>query len=92
MLTTLTSFDQVINNAQTDFRTLKVWFYHKFLVLNPQKCHFMTLGNGENLCNFACNDIPITNSLSVKILGLIIDNNLDFSDQISEYLFIVSLI
>ena len=92
MLTTLTSFDQVINNPQTDFRTLKVWFYRKFLVLNPQNCHFMTPGNGENLCNFACNDITITNSLSVKILGLIIDNNLDFSDQISEYLFIVSLI
>ena len=39
------TFDQVINNLQTDFRTLKVWFYDNFLVLNPKKCHFMTPGN-----------------------------------------------
>ena len=30
---------------------------------------------------FTCDDIIITNSLSEKILGLTIDNNLDFSDQ-----------
>ena len=33
------TFDQVINNLQTDFLTLKVWFYDNFLVLNPKKCH-----------------------------------------------------
>ena len=27
------TFDQVINNLQADFRTLKVWFYDNFLVL-----------------------------------------------------------
>ena len=89
MLTTITSlfvtktFDQVINNLQTDFRTYKVRFYN-FLVLNPQKCHFMTLGNGNNLCKFSCDDIIIKNSLSEKILGLTINNNLDFSDHISN--------
>ena len=30
------TFDQVINNLQTDFRKLKVWFYDTFLVLNPK--------------------------------------------------------
>ena len=40
------TFDQVINKLQTEFGTLKVWFYDNFLVLNPRKCHFMTLGNG----------------------------------------------
>ena len=70
------TFDQVINNLQTDFRTYKVRFYN-LLVLNPQKCHFMTLGNGNNLCKFSCDDIIIKNSLSEKILGLTINNNLD---------------
>ena len=37
-----------------------------------------------NLCNFTCDDIIIRNSLLEKILGLIIDNNLDFSDYISN--------
>ena len=37
------SIDQVINNLQIDFHTLKVRFYDNFLVLNPKKSHFMTL-------------------------------------------------
>ena len=45
----LTTTQLVINNPQTDFRTLKVWFYDNFLALNPQKCHFTTLANGGNL-------------------------------------------
>ena len=90
MLTTIPSFlvkktfDQVINNLQTDFRTLKVWFYDNFLILKSKNCHFMTLGNGNNLCDFSCDDIIIKNSLSEEILGLTIDNNLDFSDHISN--------
>ena len=54
------------------------------MVLNPQKCHFMTLGNVNNLCDFSCDDIIIKNSLSEKILGLTIDYNLDFNDHISN--------
>ena len=38
----------------------------------------------SNICSFACNDTIIKNSLSEKILGLTIDNNLDFSDHISK--------
>ena len=44
----------------------------------------MTLGNGNNLCDFSCDDIIIKNSLLEKILGLTINNNLDFSDNISN--------
>ena len=78
------AIDQVINNLQTDFHTLKVRFYDNFLVLNPKEYHFMTLGNGNNIFNFACNDTIIKNSLLEKILGLAINNNLDFSDPISN--------
>ena len=84
------TFDQVINNLQTDFRALKAWFYDNLLVLNPKKClnskkyHFWTLGNGNNFCDFSRDDIIIKNCLLEKILGLTIDNNLDFSDHISN--------
>ena len=43
MLTTIPSFlvkktlFQVINNLQTEFRTIIVWFYDNFFVLNPNK-------------------------------------------------------
>ena len=65
-------FTTIINNLQTTFRTLKVWFYDNFLVLNSKKCHFMTLRNRNNLCNFSCDDIIIKNSLSVRILRLFV--------------------
>ena len=42
----------------------------------------MTFGNGNNFYYFSCDDIKLKNSLSEKILGLTIDNNLDFSDHI----------
>ena len=58
------TFDQVINNLRTDFRTLKVSLFDNVLVLSPKKCHFMTLGNDNNLCDFSCDDIIIKNSLS----------------------------
>ena len=38
---------------------------------------------GATLCNFSCDDTIIKNSLSEKILGLIIDNA-DFSDHTSN--------
>ena len=44
----------------------------------------MSLGNGNNLGNFSSGDIIIKNSLSGKMLGITIDNNLDFSDYISK--------
>ena len=44
----------------------------------------MTLGNDNNLCDFSSDDIIIKNSLSQKILGLTTDDNLDFSDHISN--------
>ena len=77
------TFAQVINHLQTDFHTLKVWFYDNFLVSNPKNCHFLTLGNGSNLCDFSRDDIIIKNSSSEKT-GFTIDNNLDFNDYISN--------
>ena len=44
----------------------------------------MTLGNGNNLCDFSCDDIIVKNSLSDKFFRLTIENNLDFSDHISN--------
>ena len=53
-------------------------------MLNLKKCHFLTLGNGSNLCNFSCDDITTKKSVSKKTLGLIIGSNLDFGDHVSN--------
>ena len=44
----------------------------------------MIHGNGNNLCNFACDDTIIKDRLLEKILGLTVDNNLSLSDHISN--------
>ena len=44
----------------------------------------MTVGNGNNLCDFSCDDRIIKNSLLEEILGFTIDNNLKFNDHISN--------
>ena len=49
-----------------------------------RKFHFMALGNGSNLSDFSGDDKIINNSLSMKILVRTTDNNLNFSDHISN--------
>lgn len=70
--------------AETCSYTL-IHLKYRFMItscLESQICHFMAFGNGNNLCNFSCDEIIIKSSLSEKILGLSIENNLDFSDHI----------
>ena len=49
----------------------------------PKNVFLWLMEMGATLCNFSCDDLIIKNSLSEKILGLIIDNA-DFSDHISN--------
>ena len=76
----LSRFWQRIANLRK-FLPLK---YSIFKLTFAYSCHFTTLGNRNHRCNFACDDIIIKKSFSEKILRLTIDNNLDFSDHISN--------
>ena len=59
------TFDQVINNLQIDFRTLKVWLYHNFLALNLKRCFLWLLEIGANKENNL--DFSITSLIYVKL-------------------------
>ena len=75
------TFDEVTRKLQNDFLILDEWFFNNFLVLNSDKCHFMTLGTPNTLSNFKCKNITITTS--EKLLGVIIDNKLDFAEHLN---------
>ena len=77
------TFDEVTKKLQNDFLILDEWFFNNFLVLNSDKCHFMTLGTPNTLPNFKCKNITIKNSASEKLLGVIIDNKLDFTEHLN---------
>ena len=49
--------------------------------MNSDKFHFMTLGKPNTLHNFKCKNITIKNSASEKLLGVIIDKKLDFTEH-----------
>ena len=78
------TFDEVTRKLQNDFLILDEWFFNNFLVLNSDKCHFMALGTPNTLPNFKCKNITIKNSASEKLLGVIIDNKLDFTERLNR--------
>ena len=47
------------------------------------KCHFITLGTPNTLPSFKCKNITIKNSASEKLLGVIIDKKLDFTEHLN---------
>ena len=59
-------------------------FYENYMVLNAGKCHFMRLGKNTEGEIFSFNNIIMENSKERKILGVLIDNKLNFKSHISE--------
>ena len=59
------------------------WFYENFMILNPEKRHFMCLGKNlddNEVLNF--NNLIIKSSKEVEILGVMTDKNLNFNSHI----------
>ena len=52
-------------------------------MLNAGKCHYMTLGIESTCCNFVCEGTVIKNTRKEKIIGIFIDNELNFQSHIS---------
>ena len=54
------------------------------MVLNPDKCHFMVLGDSNCTCNFTCNGTTIESSKEEKVLGIGIDDKLTFTSHLGN--------
>ena len=77
--------DEVINKLMTDVNILVKWFNENSLVANPSKFQLMFLGTKES------EEIPIKisnnilkNKNEVELLGVTIDNKLNFSSHINR--------
>ena len=60
------NINQIISNLSNDFETLRKWFYDNYMVLNPDQCHFMTLGFQDQNFDFHCKNVVIRNSAEKK--------------------------
>ena len=74
----------VINKLKQDFSKIFKWFYENFMILNPDKCYFLTLGFQDAQPNFSYNNITIKNVSEEKILGITIDNKLTFKSHLKN--------
>ena len=77
------NFDEVIRKLQNDFLILDEWLFDNILVRNSDKCHVMTLETPNTLPNFKCKNMTIKSSSSEKLLGVIIDSKLDFTEHLN---------
>ena len=67
------------------FEIVNNWFYENFMVLNLGKSHYMGLGKNlsdNEVCNF--NNLTVKSSKEVDVLGIKIDNNLNFNSHIKS--------
>ena len=63
----------------SDFSTVKDWFYVNFMILNPGKCYFISIGkdtHDEDV--FYYDNLILKNSDEEDILGVTIDRKLTF--------------
>ena len=66
-----------------DISSLTKWFQNNYLKLNPDKCHFL-LSKHDKEVYINVGDKVIECENSVKLLGVTIDNQLNFNEHISN--------
>ena len=74
----------VINKLKQDFSKTFKWFVENFMILNLDKCYFLTLGCQDAQPNFSYDNITIKNASEEKILGITIDIKLTFKSQLKN--------
>ena len=82
------SFDKnsniVISRFRHDFAIISKWFYENYVVLNPNKCHFLTLDFNKPFPDFSFENTITKNVTEEKILGIVIDYKLNFKSHIKK--------
>ena len=75
--------DELIKCLENDSSILTKWFSDNYLVMNADKCHLLVTKHDGNVFVNVDNEI-IESSKNVKLLGITIDNKLDFTEHVSK--------
>ena len=63
---------------------LKHDFYKNYMIFNPDKCYFLTLGFNKPVPDFSFENTIIKYFTKEKILGIVIENNLNFKSHMKK--------
>ena len=73
----------IIGSLRHEFTILSKWFYNNFMVRNPEKRSFIMLGVDDLLqTNLARGDQILENAIQEKLLGVTLDNKLNFATHL----------
>ena len=76
------NMSEIVEDLKMSMQKVNVWFKNNGLQLNVNKCELIVLGkNRIKPISFSVNDILLKEVDHVKLLGVIIDNNLSFTQH-----------
>ena len=88
--TTCSDIKNVLSTLENETSILTQWFNNNFFKMNADKCHLLITNHDKDVSINIDGEI-IKGSKYVKLLGLYIDNKLDFNEHISKICRKVSL-
>ena len=74
--------NKVKGTLTKDFRIVTNWFCEIFMVSNSKRCHFMCVGRDVENETSTFKNVCCKNSKEETILGITIDNKLNFGSHI----------
>ena len=75
---------KIKNDLEMDFMILHKWFHENHMVLNPDKCHYIVIGDDDPNQKIILNTNEITSSNEEKLLGILLDSKLNFDSHITS--------
>ena len=87
---TSSNIDALINSLVNDTETLIEWFNNNYFKMNIDKCHLLVTNHDQDVSVNIDGEL-IEGSNTVKLLGIKIDNKLNFNEHVSNICKKVSL-
>ena len=75
--------DSLLNSLQLDVLVLLDWFQDNYFKLNANKCKLLITNHNDNVSVNIDNE-NVTGEKTVKLLGVKIDNKLNFNEHVSD--------
>ena len=78
------NLEEAKQNLSQDLLKLSEWFHENCMILNPEKCHYMCLGKSHVSDSLIfCGEVIEASEIET-VLGIQIDNKLNFENHIKS--------
>ena len=77
------SLSELISKLETSARSVIQWFGYNYMKLNESKCKLLVTGNKEEVIIASVGDVNVIESHKVKLLGICIDRELKFNENVN---------